>query len=110
MGFVRQEATPKSQKVILPPLKENIEVNSELESRVENAVIAMLEEKCKELGREVEEARAQKKEFEIDNTRLRGVIGKLEIVNKNSPIRLLQHLFPFFLDTFSNFFNRSSEI
>jgi len=78
MGYVKDEPLPKK----LPPLKENIlkNPNSELENRVESSIVSLLEARCNELSREVEEEKAKRKEVEVGNAMLKSNIANLEKV------------------------------
>lgn len=78
MGYVKEELPPKK----LPPLKENNNkaLNSDLESKVESGLVSMLEQRCMELGRECEEAKAKRKEIEVENCLLKSTILNLEKV------------------------------
>lgn len=55
-------------------------MNARLEHKIENEVIAMLEERLRDQGQEVESAKAELKQANIENTRLRAIIAKLEYV------------------------------
>ena len=79
MGYVKEEPIPKK----LPPLKENIQKNpnSELENRVESSMIMLLEGRCNELSKEIEEEKGKRKEVEVENAILRSNISNLEKVS-----------------------------
>jgi hypothetical protein len=78
MGYIKEEQAPKK----LPPLKENNNkiLNSEIENRIESSIVQLLESKYNELGKEVEEAKAKKKEIEIENSMLKSTVMNLERV------------------------------
>jgi hypothetical protein len=79
MGYVREEA-PLPKK--LPPLKENVNksINSELDSRVESAMVMILENKCAEQVKEIEDEKGRRKEIEVENAYLKSTISNLEKV------------------------------
>ena len=59
----------------------NSGLNQKLEKQVESQLVQLLETKCSELGVEIEEEKGLKKQQEIENIRLRTIIGNLEKVN-----------------------------
>lgn len=79
MGYAIDEAAPKK----LPPLKEvsNKNPNQELEARVESSIIAMLQNKCSELGKEAEEDKALRKQTEVENSMMKSHVENLEKVS-----------------------------
>jgi len=82
MGYALDDVAPKR----LPPLKEisvnnnNKALNQELESRVETALIQTLQAKCTELGKEVEEDKALRKQAEVENSMLKSHLLNMEQV------------------------------
>lgn len=81
MGYAMEDPPVKR----LPPLKEinqnkNTNLNPELEARVENSIMTMLQQKCSELGKEAEENKAAKRQIEIENSMLLNKMGEMERV------------------------------
>ena len=64
----------------LPSIKEGRALNEPLEHKVENSVIRMLEERCREQGQELEDSKALQRQVELENVKLRGMVGQLEFV------------------------------
>ena len=60
----------------------NKALNQELESRVETALVQALQAKCTELGREVEEDKALRKQAEVESSMLKSHLLNMEQVNK----------------------------
>jgi len=86
MGYALDDVAPKR----LPPLKEisvnnNKPLNQELESKIESSLVLTLQAKCTELGREVEEDKALRKQAEVENSML-----KSHLLNMEQEIRQLQ--------------------
>jgi hypothetical protein len=82
MGYAIDDSAPKK----LPPIKEISgnkagNPNLDLESRVESSIIAMLQSKCSELGKEVEEDKALRKQAEVENSMMKSHITNLEQVS-----------------------------
>ncbi len=77
MGYAPvDEAVPKR----LPPLKEIKNVNQEIESKVESVLLLTLQTKCSELGKEVEDEKALRKQIEIENSMLKSQLLNMEQV------------------------------
>jgi len=86
MGYALDDVAPKR----LPPLKEisvnnNKPLNQELESKIESSLVLTLQAKCTELGKEVEEDKALRKQAEVENSML-----KSHLLNMEQEIRQLQ--------------------
>jgi len=79
MGYATDDIPSKR----LPPLKEihnNKNLNQEIEAKIESSLVATLQAKCSELGREIEEDKALKKQTEVENSFLKSQIMNMEQV------------------------------
>ena len=81
MGYALEDVAPKR----LPPLKEisvnnNKQLNAELESKIESSLVQTLQAKCTELGKEVEEDKALRKQAEVENSMLKSHLLNMEQV------------------------------
>lgn len=77
MGYATDDIPSKR----LPPLKEihnNKNLNQEIEAKIESSLVATLQAKCSELGREIEEDKALKKQTEVENSFLKSQIMNME--------------------------------
>jgi len=79
MGYATDDLSSKR----LPPLKEinnNKNLNQEIEAKIESSLVITLQNKCTELGREIEEDKAIKKQTEVENSFLKSQIMNMEQV------------------------------